>query len=170
MLPLRQLPCRALPCRALDLIHEYSKPLSRPDWRTFERPITSNVFIHEIETLYKLKRTCKLYRLVYTNIHMNIDVMSKEELNDFINYKNDNLHILYTIIIYIGNVCFSGYIGILLGKLRFYFINQPTNNVIIDNFIYLNIWVGTVYSVYYIGYIMEPTKESFYKVKSLFYN
>jgi hypothetical protein len=101
---------------------------------------------------------------------MNIDVMSKEELNDFINYKNDNLHILYTIIIYIGNVCFSGYIGILLGKLRFYFINQPTNNVIIDNFIYLNIWVGTVYSVYYIGYIMEPTKESFYKVKSLFYN
>jgi len=163
---------RALPCRALHLIREYSKPITRPDWRTFERSITTNIFIHEIDTLYKFERDCALFKLVYTNMRVNIDMsLYQEELDAFINYKDDNLHIfLYTIIMYLGNVGLSSYIGILLGKLRFYFINQPTNNVIIDNFIYLNIWVGTVYSVYYIGYIMEPTKESFYKVKSLFYN
>ena len=166
------LPCRALPCRALHLIREYSKPITRPDWRTFERSITTNIFINEIDTLYKFERDCALFKLVYTNMRVNIDMsLYQEELDSFINYKDDNLHIfLYTIIMYLGNVGLSSYIGIMLGKLRFYFINQPTNNVIIDNFIYLNIWVGTVYSVYYIGYIMEPTKESFYKVKSLFYN
>ena len=29
----RSLPCRALPCRALTLIRDYSKPLTRTDWR-----------------------------------------------------------------------------------------------------------------------------------------
>lgn len=29
----RALPCRALPCRATNLISEYSKPITRPDWR-----------------------------------------------------------------------------------------------------------------------------------------
>jgi hypothetical protein len=176
MLPLRALPCRALPCRALHLISEYSKPITRGDWRTFERDITTNVFIHEIDTLYKFENTCALFKLVHTNMHVNIDMclydMTQEELDAFINYKDDNLQILlYTIIMYIGNVGLSGYIGILLARLRFYFINnQPTNNVIINNFIYLNIWFGTLCSVYHIGYKMEPTKDSFYKVKSLFYN
>jgi hypothetical protein len=27
------LPCPSLPCRALSLIREYSKPLTRPEWR-----------------------------------------------------------------------------------------------------------------------------------------
>ena len=43
------LPCRALPCRALSLIREYSKPLTRPDWRK-SKPII---------TIFKLYR--KLY-------------------------------------------------------------------------------------------------------------
>ena len=50
-LPCRALPCRALPCRALSLIREYSKPLTRPDWRK-SNPIIS---------------VCELYQLVYDN-------------------------------------------------------------------------------------------------------
>ena len=33
----RALACRALPSRAVALISEYSKPLTRPDWRTLRR-------------------------------------------------------------------------------------------------------------------------------------
>ncbi len=40
-LPCRALPCRALPCRALLLISEYSKPLTRPDWRDSKPIITT---------------------------------------------------------------------------------------------------------------------------------
>ena len=50
-LPCCALPCRALPCRALSLIREYSKPLTRPDWRK-SNPIIS---------------VCELYQLVYDN-------------------------------------------------------------------------------------------------------
>jgi hypothetical protein len=34
------LPCRALPIRAVSLISEYSKPLTRPDWRQ-SKPLTT---------------------------------------------------------------------------------------------------------------------------------
>jgi hypothetical protein len=149
-----------LPSCALTLIREYSKPITRGDWRTFERAITSNVFINEINTLYKFEKDCSLYKLVHTNMHVNIDVMTQKELDDFINYKDDKLRILYTIIIYIGNVGISGYIGILLARLRIYLINNQ-NNVIIDNFIYLNIWFGTLCSVYHIGYKMGEKIKSF---------
>jgi hypothetical protein len=40
-LPCRALPCRALPCRALLLIHDYSRPLTRPDWRHSKPIITT---------------------------------------------------------------------------------------------------------------------------------
>ena len=39
-LPCRALPCHALPCRALDLIREYSKPITRPEWRQ-SKPLTT---------------------------------------------------------------------------------------------------------------------------------
>ena len=39
-LPCRALPCNTLPCRALCLIREYSKPLTRPDWRK-SKPLTT---------------------------------------------------------------------------------------------------------------------------------
>ena len=38
-----------LPNHILKLISEYSKPLSRPDWRTFERKINTESFIQNIE-------------------------------------------------------------------------------------------------------------------------
>ena len=40
-LPGRALPGRALPCRALLLIREYSKPLTRPNWRESKPIITT---------------------------------------------------------------------------------------------------------------------------------
>ena len=40
-LPCRALPCRTLPCRALHLLREYSKPLTRPDWRKSKPIITT---------------------------------------------------------------------------------------------------------------------------------
>ena len=43
----RALPCRALPCRALYLIHEYSRPLTRPDWRK-SKPIISTYRLYLI--------------------------------------------------------------------------------------------------------------------------
>ena len=39
-LPCRALHIRSLPCRALHLISEYSKPLTRPDWRK-SKPLTT---------------------------------------------------------------------------------------------------------------------------------
>ena len=151
-LPCRDLPSRPLPCRAVDLIGEYSKPLTRPDWRTFQRTITPNIFINEINALYRLKRTYKLYNLLHTNMHN----VTQEEFDDLMNYKDDKF--LYTIIIYLGNVCLSGYMGIQLRSLKSY-VN--TNNVILDNFIYVNMFLGTLYSVYHIGYKMGEKIDSF---------
>ena len=140
-----------LPLRALRLISEYSKPITRDDWRTFERAITTNEFINEIDTLYNFEKNRALFKLVHTNMHLNIDMclyyMTQEELDDFINYKDDNIYTT-TDIVHIGVSCFSTYIGILIGKLGIYFIdNNPTNNVILDIFIYANIFFGTCYSI-----------------------
>jgi hypothetical protein len=41
MLPSYALPIRALPCRALTIIREYSKPLTRPDWRKSKPIVTT---------------------------------------------------------------------------------------------------------------------------------
>jgi hypothetical protein len=43
---------RILPKHILKLIGEYSKPLSRPDWRTFERTITIEHLIYFLKTKY----------------------------------------------------------------------------------------------------------------------
>ena len=40
-LPCRALPSRALPSRALLLISEYSKPMTRPDWKNSKPIITT---------------------------------------------------------------------------------------------------------------------------------
>ena len=39
-LPIRALPIRAVPIRAVHLISEYSKPLTRPNWRQ-SKPLTT---------------------------------------------------------------------------------------------------------------------------------
>ena len=154
-----------LPINALKLISEYSKPLTRGDWRTFERVITKDKYIIEIDTLYKFKNTSRLYKLVHTNMHLNIDMclyyMTQEELDNFINYKVDNVNI-YINIARFGIVCLSSCVGLLIGRLGIYFIdNQPTNNVILDSFIYVNIFFGTWYSLYKVECKVYKTLKSF---------
>ena len=45
-LPSYTLPSRALPSRALALIREYSKPLTRPDWRTLHKISNYDLFYY----------------------------------------------------------------------------------------------------------------------------
>jgi hypothetical protein len=48
------LPCRALPCRALLIIREYSKPITRADWRK-SIPIISQYNLYSYVTNHILK-------------------------------------------------------------------------------------------------------------------
>lgn len=52
-----------LPFNILYLIREYSKPLTRPDWKTFKRSINVNLFIEEIIDKTILKQTSLFYRV-----------------------------------------------------------------------------------------------------------
>ena len=45
-------PSNVLPSHILSLIREYSKPLTRSDWRTFERTITIEHFIYFLKPNY----------------------------------------------------------------------------------------------------------------------
>ena len=94
-LPCCPLPCRALPCRALELISEYSKPITRPDWRTFPRTITKNIFFYESlnEGLYNIVRKNKydyiyamtktqLIKLIYKQTAL-IEELENEETTNF---------------------------------------------------------------------------------------
>jgi len=76
------LPLQLLPLNATKLIHEYSLPLTRPDWRTFERAINPNLFIEEIIDTTVLKRSplffrvhinmrCSTFYLMYVQIEYN---------------------------------------------------------------------------------------------------
>lgn len=56
------LPLNLLPLNAINLIREYSKPLTRPDWKTFERTINPNLFIEEILDTTVLKRTSLFFK------------------------------------------------------------------------------------------------------------
>ena len=40
-----------LPLNAIKLISEYSKPVTRPDWRTFKRQIDTPYFIQCLEKM-----------------------------------------------------------------------------------------------------------------------
>jgi hypothetical protein len=74
----RALPSRALPSRALKLISEYSKPITRGDWRTFPR-ITMETYIKDKNKLFNLKNT-RLYELVHRNMYEHLYKMNKEDL------------------------------------------------------------------------------------------
>jgi hypothetical protein len=50
-LPSRDLPSRALPSRALLLISEYSKPLTRPDWKKSIPIITTSSLYNRVNYL-----------------------------------------------------------------------------------------------------------------------
>jgi hypothetical protein len=62
-----------LPSRALQLIHEYVQPITRPDWRSFERIINPEVFITEIRDLtvmYKSNLFMRTYmHMRYSDFH-----------------------------------------------------------------------------------------------------
>lgn len=66
-LPLPSLPLPSLPLRALHLISEYSKPLTRPDWRTCNCLIRFEEYIYTIQYKYMNKNT-KLLNLIHNNI------------------------------------------------------------------------------------------------------
>ena len=55
----RSLPCRSLPIRALNLISEYSKPLTHPEWR-YSKPIISTYWLY-VHSTNKKKSTLKSY-------------------------------------------------------------------------------------------------------------
>jgi hypothetical protein len=57
-----------LPLRVLQLIKEYSRPITRTDWRTFDRIIDTSYFICNIEYKY-CKIKSPLYALVLKNMH-----------------------------------------------------------------------------------------------------
>jgi len=64
-LPCRALPCRALPCRALDLIREYSRPMTRPDWRDSKPIITPHQLVQLARSLQLYHNTTMKNKLVY---------------------------------------------------------------------------------------------------------
>ena len=67
ILPLRSLPLRSLPLRVLLLISEYSKPLTRPDWRTRKYLISIEEYIYTVQYRCFFNNT-KLLSLIYNNI------------------------------------------------------------------------------------------------------
>ena len=56
-----------MPVRALHLIKEYVRPITRPDWRTFERPINPDTFITQLRDLTILHKS-KLFMTAYINM------------------------------------------------------------------------------------------------------
>ena len=72
------LPSRALPNRALQLISEYSKPITRGDWRTFTR-ITIETYIKDKYKLINFTNNL-LYELVHRNMYENLYNMPKADL------------------------------------------------------------------------------------------
>ena len=59
--------CRSLPCRALTLIHEYSKPLTRHDWRQ-SKPIVTHYELY-LHVKYTTNDYTKIKRIILNNIH-----------------------------------------------------------------------------------------------------
>jgi hypothetical protein len=56
-----------MPVRALHLIKEYVRPVTRPDWRTFERPINPDTFITQLRDLTILHKS-ELFMTAYINM------------------------------------------------------------------------------------------------------
>ncbi len=73
------LKARTLPSRALLLISEYSKPITRGDWRTFTR-ITMETYIKDKAKLDNFTNTRLLYKLVHRNMYETLYKMDKGEL------------------------------------------------------------------------------------------
>jgi hypothetical protein len=77
MMLTRKVPLRKLPCRALQLIREYSKPITRGDWRTCSR-IKMETYIKDKDKLDIINKN--LYCLVHRNMYDELYRMDKREL------------------------------------------------------------------------------------------
>ena len=66
---------RQLPCRALQLIREYSKPITRGDWRTCSR-ITMETYVKDKDKLMNRQ----LYERVHRNMYEELYSMDKGDL------------------------------------------------------------------------------------------
>jgi hypothetical protein len=157
-----------LPLNALILIGEYSKPITRPDWRTFKRTISEAIYIHDIDALYEFDNTCDLFKIVHTHMHIRIDMclcdMTQEELDAFINYPHNVIsnfeNILY-IVVYVEFVCLLYLFICNLLHIKYYFINYQDNTIILNNVI---IYFGGLYASYCIGYNLE---KPYFKIISI---
>ena len=104
----------SLPYAALQLIREYSKPLTRPDWRTFIRGISIGTYIKDINNITKFK-TYALYKLVYTHMRQSSFYMLYHHLycygiDDYIKtYGGDKKRILSNTILNARNESFLEY-------------------------------------------------------------
>jgi len=103
-----------LPFNALCLIKEFSRPMTRPDWRTFKRAITIQNYIEEIKTL-KLakpsslfKRVCNhMYNSYYFQIYHHLYCFG---IDDYIKtYGGDKTHILSDTILNARNESYIEY-------------------------------------------------------------
>ena len=65
-LPSYALPSYALPSNVVSLIREYSKPLTRPDWRTLQKMTTIDLYSYSYRNL---KILTPLMELLFDNIH-----------------------------------------------------------------------------------------------------
>ena len=88
----RSLPLRQLPCRALQLIREYSKPITRGDWRTCSR-IKMDTYVKDKDKL----NNRRLYGLVHRNMYEHLYKMDKVNLYWLIFHQFESLK-LHTII------------------------------------------------------------------------
>jgi hypothetical protein len=75
LLPINLLPINLLPIVALNLIKEYSKPLTRPDWRTFERIMRIENYMFHIQYKFCVYHS-PLYSLVVKNMYSSEFYMS----------------------------------------------------------------------------------------------
>lgn len=66
----RSLPCRALPCRALRLIHDYSRPTTRANWRQ-SKPIISTYKLYHVFRRREMKSVP--IRILILNLLDNIE-------------------------------------------------------------------------------------------------
>ncbi len=103
-LPCRALPCRALPCRALHLIREYSRPMTRPDWRE-SKPIISTYLLYlqvknikfanaksiEQIILYNISNTEWYFVYVYISYHGLSEYLERGDCNIHMTYA-DGIH------------------------------------------------------------------------------
>jgi len=72
VLPSRVLPSRVLPSRALILIHEYSRPMTRPDWRKSKPIITTYRLYLKVKTFSYTKQEVSSLDRLYLCIACNI--------------------------------------------------------------------------------------------------